>query len=114
MACPICGSNNHKKDGYCFPYNFLWNSQGCYNYDHWLINSAGYITRNNKSKVEIVWECPCNDKKIMHHFDYYNPFAIFLMCKSCHKWIHVILGKYGGKLTPGLKKTFKTDKENRR
>jgi hypothetical protein len=106
--CLSCGKfNSYKKEHNCFPLNFDKESNNSFfqsNYDYWLVVTCNGITRSNHKDVKVVWECPCNKKKIRHHFNYFNPLQVFLVCLSCHKWFHSIIRKHNGMIIPtGIK-----------
>ena len=59
---------------------------------------AAWMANQYPEKVSILYECPCeSDKKMKHHFDYTQPFDVYLVCKFCHGWFHRMINKYSFK-----------------
>jgi len=69
---------------------------------------AVYLAQYYSHKVQILYECPCdNGKKHGHHFDYDRPFEVFRLCPNCHRAEHVRLRKLQqpAPITPHRKET---------
>lgn len=52
-------------------------------------NYANCIARRFSDRLRVIYECRCiSDRKIKHHFDYYRPYDVFLLCPACHNAEH--------------------------
>ena len=58
-------------------------------------SKANYEISYHPEKTKILYECPCDiDKKVHHHFDYNRPREVIKLCRSCHMKEHKRLRGY--------------------
>ena len=56
---------------------------------HEIKQLAQQLIHDNPEMVSVIYECPCKkDKKELHHFDYFNPYQVLKLCRSCHAKEH--------------------------
>jgi len=98
IKCRLCGE--------CLPINkfkrtngtvFYMSKRTCYlcNPYNPYTNSCAYKAhvrlqvKRHPDKVQIIGECECaSEKKVHHHHDYNKPFEVYLLCNSCHVFMH--------------------------
>lgn len=68
--CPECNPFDHETDKFRFE------------------NYARTMANEYPERINIVYECPCEAKKLKHHFDYEYSYDIFLLCQKCHNEEH--------------------------
>ena len=55
----------------------------------WFRAKAQYLVHRFPTRVQVLYECPCEkDRKEKHHFDYARPYEVLLLCEKCHKAEH--------------------------
>jgi len=61
-----------------------------------------HLIHENPEMVQIIYECPCHvEKKELHHWNYFEPYQVMKLCRSCHAIEHGRLKKIAdGRLKP--------------